>query len=314
MRTILGLFTLGLLALPGWIGCGDDDGGSNSNENNAGPHLSADLLEAEGRDPDFSCLGEPDPANVFATDTDVTGVVEDFEEGFPVEGVTVAVFASYADLAADTPFATSAPSDINGGYTVGVPANVQRLHYKMIDPTGQDYFDTMELEDPVAGMAPDPPQTTGKDRKAVSWATVDKVPGMIGIARIEGRGIVAGTVYDCSRDHVEHAALRVYDGPASDPNRVQLSIWDGSSRNSFYFSDDLPSRLQDFTNPEGQFLTANLVPGGTVTLEIWGRLDAAWLPAGYEDCAEGCLISRQEVPVFGDVIVITDMNPLYASN
>ena len=42
-----------------------------------------------------------------------------------------------------------------------------------------------------------------------------------------------------------------------------------------------------------------------MTIEIWGRL---------ETCTEGCLISRQEVPVIGDVIVVTDLNPLYQSN
>lgn len=295
------------LALGG--GCGGDDGGTQNN-NNDWEQLSDDTLLTEAGPADYSCTSASDPALTFDQDTEITGIVEDFEEHFPVEGIEVTVYATRADMLADVAFDVSAPSGSNGSYSVTVPANTQRVHYKMIDPTGASYFDTMELEDPVAGMGPGTPTTTGKDRAAISLATVDTVQLTLGMSRIPGRGIIAGTVYDCLREHVAEAGMRVYDAPASDPNRRLISLWsnDNPDRNSFYFRDGMPSRLQSFTELGGQVLAANLVTGSPVTLEIWGRIEAGQSP---EDCTAGCLIATQEVPVIADTVVITDLNPLF---
>jgi hypothetical protein len=292
-------------------GCGDDDGGTNNNSNSEWEQLSDDTLDTASGPADYLCAGTPDPALTFAQDTDITGIVEDFEIHEPVEGIEVTVYATRADMLAGVGFDTSAPSAADGSYTVLVPAHTQRVHYKMVDPTGSNYFDTMELGDPVAGMGPGAPTTTGKDRAAISLATVDTVQLTLGMARVSGRGVIAGTVYDCGRHHVAAAGLRVYDAPASDPNRQLLSIWsnEGADRNSFYFRDGMPSRLQHFTEYEGQVLVANLLAGTPVTLEIWGRVEAGSSP---EDCTGGCLIASQEVPVIADTIVITDCNPLYS--
>lgn len=301
---------LGSLALS--AACGDDDGG---NQNGNGVHLSEDTLLALNQPADYTCLDATDPAQTFPVDTTVSGVVEDFEEKTPVEGVVVSVYASRADLLADDPFDTSAPSDSAGAYSITVPGGRQRVHWKTTDPRGQDYhFDTLEMEDPVAGLPPAPPPTTGQDRQIVSAATVETVPITLGIAREPGLGVIAGTLYDCRRRHVEHAAVRLYDGPPSDAMRQALAVYEGPGLNTFYFYSGMPSRLQEFTDPEGQFLSANLTPGGTVWVEMWGRLEASQLPAGHPGCAEGCLVSLQEVPVLADTIVITDLNPAYAGN
>lgn len=311
--TLPGLCVVLLYWAPALGGCSDDDS-TGQNNNTSTEHLSDDLLQALNNDPDFTCFDATDPVITFSTDTDVTGVVEDFEEGYAVEGAVVKVYGTLQDLLDDQPFDESAPSDVHGAYTITVPGNVQRTHWRMTDPSGEDYFDTFEINDPVAGMPPGPPQTTGKDRLIISTVTMETVPATLGIQRIEGRGIIAGRVYDCQRNEVEHAAIRVYDGPASDPDRQLISVYEGGNRNSFYFVSGMPSRLQQFTDPEGQFVVANLVAGGSVHVEFWGRTQAAWMPTGYQDCSEGCLISTQEVPVVGDTIVITDMLPLYSSN
>jgi len=297
------------LALGG--GCGDDDG-AGQNNNNAWEQLSDDSVVTEAGPADYTCMGAPDPALTFTQDTEITGIVEDFEMHYPVEGIEVTVYATRADIVADIAFDVSAPSGSDGSYSVTVPADTQRVHYKMIDPTGLDYFDTMELEDPVAGMGPGAPTTTGKDRAAISLATVDTVQLTLGMSRIPGRGIIAGTVYDCLREHVAGAGMRVYDGPATDPSRQVISLWsnDTPDRNSFYFRDGMPSRLQSYTELGGQVLVANLVTGSPVTVEIWGRIEAGQSP---EDCTGGCLISTQEVPVIADTVVITDLNPLFGN-
>lgn len=243
MRTIARLLTTTVftLALATGVGCGDDD--STQNNTNDWEQLSDDVVYTEAGGADYGCRSAPDPALTFAQDTNVTGIVEDFEEHFPVEGIEVTVYATLADLMADVPFDVSAPSGSDGSYTVLVPADTQRVHYKMIDPTGVDYFDTMELEDPVAGMGPGTPTTTGKDRAAISVVTTDTVQLTLGMSRIPGRGIIAGTVYDCAREHVAEAGMRVYDAPASDPNRQLISLWnnDDPNKNSFYFRDGMPS-------------------------------------------------------------------------
>lgn len=305
--------TILALALAVGAGCGDDDDdGSNQNDNNDWEQLSDDFVLTEAGPADYNCMSSPDLALTFDQDTDITGIVEDFEMHFPVEGIEVTVYATRAHMMADEAFDVSAPSGSDGSYSVLVPAHTQRVHYKMIDPTGESYFDTMELEDPVAGMGPGTPTTTGKDRAAISLTTVDTVQLTMGMSRIPGRGIIAGTVYDCLREHVAEAGMRVYDAPASDPNRQLIALWsnDNPDRNSFYFRDGMPSRLQSFTELGGQVLVANLVAGSPVTIEIWGRMEAGQSPT---DCTEGCLIATQEVPVMADTIVITDLNPLYSN-
>jgi hypothetical protein len=189
------------------------------------------------------------------------------------------------------------------------------VHWKSSNPAGQEFhFDTIEMEDPVAGLAPEAPSTAGKDRRIISAATVETVPLTLGISRVPGLGVIAGTLYDCRRRHVQHAAVRIFDGPATDASRTQLSVTKGDGLNTFYFYSGMPSRLQAFTDPEGQFITANLAPGTTVFVEMWGRLQDDQTPAGFGDCTEGCLVSNQEVPVLADTIVITDLNPAYVDN
>lgn len=298
-----------LLALPP-AGCGDDDAG-NQNENAV--HLSGDSLRANNQPADFTCFDATDPAMAFSVDTEVSGIVQDFEDKTAVSGIEVSIYADRADLLADQPFDVSAPSDENGHFSVNAPGGVARVHWKMHDPAGKEFhFDTLEMEDPIGGYPPGPPPTTGADRLIISAATVESVPISLGIGRIEGRGQVAGTLYDCRHQHVEHGAVRVYDGPPDDPTRAQLSAYAGNDLNTFYFYSGMPSRLQHYTDPEGQFLTANLVPGGSVWVEAWGRLDPSQLPADHADCTEGCLVAVQEVPVLSDAIVIIDVNPTYA--
>ncbi len=292
-------------------GCGDDD--SNTNDNSE--HLSDNYLSAPTGDPDYTCVGSADPALSFSSDTEVSGVVEDFETELAVEGIVVNSYASLNDLLNDTPYDTSEPSSPTGEYAVTIPANTPRVHFKMVDPSGSDYYDTIELNEPVAGMPPGPPQTTGKDRIAVSAITMLSVPAILGINRIEGTGIVAGKVYDCQRETMEWAAQRAYDGPPEDTDRTLISVYEGADRNSFYFGNGMPVRNRIFTDVNGQFIIANLPvsPGAFLTMEMWGRLEADWLPSGYEDCTEGCLVSIQDIPILADTIVVTDMLPLYSN-
>lgn len=304
---LAGPFALGALA-----GCSDDDGGANNN--NVAEHLSPDFLSEHGGDPDYSCVGEADPANTFGVETEISGIVLDFEEDWEVQNVVVHVFSSLQDLLDDNPYDSSAPSSPTGEYTVSVPGGVPRFHFKMEIATGTDYYDTMELNEPIAGLSPSAPTTTGKDRLIVSAVTMETVPAILGIARLAGTGIIAGKVYDCNRMEVEYAAQRAYDSGPENPARELISVYEGPARNSFYFGNEMPVRNRQFTDVNGQFIIANVpyAAGTFVTMEMWGRLQPAWLPAGHEDCTEGCLISIQDIPVLPDTIIVTDMSPLYA--
>jgi hypothetical protein len=316
-RSLLrGLLALTLVFAPLAVtGCGDDDDNGNDNTNDTpADHLSEDFLSAPSGTPDYSCVGSPDPALTYTTETEISGVVEDFEEEWAVEGIIVNSYASLDDLLNDQPYDSSDPSGPTGEYTVLVPANVARIHFKMVPDSGSDYYDTIELNEPVAGMPPGPPQDSGKDRIAVSAVTMESVPAILGINRLEGTGIVAGKVYDCNRAEMEYAAQRAYDAPPDDPDRTLLSVYEGADRNSFYFGNGMPVRNRMFTDENGQFIIANLPvsPGAFLTMEMWGRLQSDWLPAGHEDCTEGCLISIQDIPILADTIVVTDMLPLYS--
>ncbi len=308
-RNLMGTLVAGLFLclVTSLSGCGDDDGGTNDNGNSNAieNHLSDEMMVTPVGTPDFGCEGAADPAMVYTMETEISGIVQDFEEDWAVEGVLVSVYETLEDLLNDTPYDTSAETEANGSYSLMAPANVARMQFKIWDPTFQDYFITLELNEPVAGMPPGPPQATGKDRLIISDVTMQTVPAILGIQRIAGTGIVAGRVYDCNRNELQWGAMRAYDGPESDPGRQLLSVYEGADRNAFYFADGMPVRGQMFTDPEGQFLIANLVPtpGDFITMEFWGR---------YGDCPDGCLVSTQEIPVLPDSIVVTDMVPLYA--
>jgi hypothetical protein len=247
-------------------------------------------------------------------ETEISGIVEDFEEGWEVENVIVHVYSSLQDLLDDVPFDSSAPSSPTGEYTVSVPGDVTRFHFKMVIASGTDYYQTIELNEPLAGLSPSAPTTTGKDRLIVSAVTMETVPAILGIARLSGTGIIAGKVYDCNRMEVEYAAQRAYDAGPENPARHLLSVYEGADRNSFYFGNEMPVRNRQFTDVNGQFIIANVpyAAGTFVTMEMWGRLESDWLPSGHEDCTGGCLISIQDIPVLPDTIIVTDMSPLYA--
>ncbi len=295
----------------GLAGCGDDDGGTNDNNDNSNSvteHLDTELMTTVAGTPDFAGVGSPDPALAYTVETEISGIVKDFEEDWAVEGVLVSVYESVQDLLDDNAYDTSDESAPNGSYSVMAPSGVARLHFKIWDPSSDpDYFVTIELNEAVAGLPPGPPQATGKDRLAVSAVTMATVPAILGIQRIEGRGIVSGRAFDTNGDELENAAIRAYDGPESDPDRQLLSVYEGPHRNSFYFPEggSIPGRDPMFTDSEGRFITANLVAveGEFITMEVWGR---------YDDCTDGCLVSTQQVPVLPDSIVITDMLPLYS--
>lgn len=305
---------VGLLVLWPLAACGDDDGGENTNTNTA-EHLSDNFLSDHGGAPDYSCVGEPDPSNSFDMETEISGIVEDFEEGWEVENVVVKSYGSISDMLADNPHDVSAPSSPTGEYSVNVPAGVSRFHFKMEAATGSDYYDTIELQEPIAGHYPSAPTTTGKDRIIVSAVTMESVPAILGIARLSGTGIIAGKVYDCNRMEVEWAAQRAYDSGPENPDRKLISVYEGPDRNSFYFGNSMPVRGRMFTDVNGQFIIANVpyTAGASITMEMWGRLQSLWLPAGHEDCTEGCRISIQDLPVLPDTIIVTDMVPLYAN-
>lgn len=298
---------LSLCLATGVTGCGDDDG--TSNNNTSGDHLAPDMVATPSGGADFTCEGEADPALGYTVETEISGIVKEYREKNAEEGILVAVYETVQDVLDDNPYDTSAPSAPSGGYTINVPPGVPRLQFKMWDPDSTDFIVTLEFNEPVGGMPPGPPQATGKDRWVVSEATAAMVTTVLGMPLNPGLGIIAGSVYDCNRAELENVAMRVYDGPASDADRQLLSIYEGGYRNSYYFppGGSIPSQDPDvmFTDPEGRFLIANLVPrpGEFVTMEMWGR---------HTDCPDGCLLSTQEIPVFPDSIAITDMVPLYS--
>jgi hypothetical protein len=283
--------------------CGDDDGGGCEGIE---CHLSDDYLyiNVHQRPANYTCIGDADTAISYAQDTQVSGTIVDYENEYPADGVTIEVYTSLEELYLGN-FFDQQVSDAAGDYSILVPAGVTRMTfrtYKDPDPN-DDYFDTVEMNEPVAGFS-DPPPTTNIERYIIAMETVETIPATLGIPRIPGTAIVAGTAYDCDHEDVQYGAIRAFNAA-----RDTLSKYEGADRNAFYFTGGLPSRRQMYTDPEGQFVIANLPEGDYAYVEFWGRVDAANLPGGFQDCNEGCMVSECPIPRLADVVVITDLDP-----
>lgn len=298
-------------------GCGDDAGGEDAGPRpmdgggtDAGPG-EVTLPEAQlgnyepaepmGFDPtgpaNYACHGSgvtPTPGDAVS----FTLRIEDFQEGNPLEGVCLKFYADNDVPVSDSCDGDAVMSDEDGEVTV------------MGMEGGWYAYRVFPKEGPTAGLTVSgsvqfnevtPGEGGSQAANAVSQATLDLIPTVLGFPRSPGTAIVAGAVRDCDDENVFGTQIRLYRADGSEILEGRMA----SDPHIRYFDgDDFPSAMQQWTNGDGLYASANIpVPseGAGVLIEVWGRRSGD---------AEPVLLGCEEGRVYADTVTIVNVTPL----
>lgn len=283
---------------------GDDDGGASdagmtNARNCAGMGcfvLPTEPLKTPTGTPDFSCS-----AHVVQTSSGpvtINGTLADFQTDDPISGGTVAAFY---DLNFDaTPKATGT-SAADGAFTMTLPAPVpDRVNFKN---SASEAFDTYALNIGV-DISGAPVTMT---RNTVSQATAQVLPGLIGIRRTDGLGILAGEAIDCAGAELENAIATVSTTSGTYTAVTGTGCANPGCAQVYYFKSGLPTgrNLQSDTNTDGLFAIMELPPGNYY-LQVWGFVDAADVSQGMAGLK---LLSEFQAPVKPNAVITVAMDP-----
>lgn len=249
---------------------------------------------------DMSCLGNNPPVPPLPGTVTATLYVEDFEDEYRVEGVTVELFLD--NVVDDTPDLTVGPTDASGEVAgvAGLPARgliAYRATGGTSPTTGAAQRTTVEYDVEC------PDADGGRVRAlSISDSTYRLIPTILGITPDADHAIVAGAFEDCADPaaEVEGVVARLLNASGED-----CHVRNPRECYARYFVDEFPSRIdnQPYSSPDGLYAIAQVPPGDWV-LEIRGRLTAATTEFPYD------LLGRKEVHAIADAIVIVDVNPL----
>jgi len=191
--------------------------------------------------PDLPGPGSPSDPMVSAT-----FVVEDFEDGFAVEGVQLEVF--YSNIATGEPDLDATnldETDASGEVTALVPAD-RIIAYRVVGgPVPNPIFGEVKtsIEYDVVTPAADGGSI---EAIAVIQSTYLLISTVLGITPDPALGILAGAFSDCSGANLEGVVARLYnpdDTLCSSANRCL----------DRYFIDEVPAQDQWWSSADGLF-------------------------------------------------------------
>jgi hypothetical protein len=268
----LAILAAALLALAP-AACGDGDNGDTDAGADAGgadgypagmPAIPAD---------DYVWTGCDDlPPNGSATDEMVSAVfvVEDFEQGFAVEGVQLEVF--YNNDASGTPDLDSSNLDLtdaDGRVTALVPRD-RLIAYKVVGGETPLYPPGV-VKDSIEYSQPTPDADGGEiDAIAVSQATYQLITTVLGITPSPTLGILAGGFDDCGAQDVEGVVARLYSGGTRCSGENECL--------DRYFIDETPAQDQWWSSADGLFGVLQIPPADNYDLELHGRIVESGCP------------------------------------
>lgn len=247
---------------------------------------------------DMSCLGNNPPPTPLPGTVTATLWVEDFEDEYRVEGVTVEIFLD--NVVDDSPDLTVGPTNADGEVAgvAGLPARGM-IAYRA---AGGD-FPTGTQRTTIEYDVECPDADGGRVRAlSISDSTYRLIPTILGITPDADHAIIAGAFEDCadSSDPVEGIVARLLNASGADCHEL-----DRRECYSRYFVDEFPSRIdnQPYSSPDGLYAIAQ-VPPGDWTMEVRGRLTASSTEYPFD------LLGTKNVHAIADAIVIVDVNPL----
>ena len=255
--------------------------------------------------PDFSC----NPAAVTTTTAalPIAGRVADFQTSAPVANATVDVFSGLNYLGA--PVAT-ATSNAMGMYTVTVPAGTMGPLSWRVRAT--DTLDTYLVNDTTDLTRA---TVTGSNRNSVAATTAGLLAALLGQARREGTGIIAGNALDCQRRDLVGAIATISSTSSVGAGARPTFVPDAQV---YYFSasSGLPTSrnaatMTNVTSSNGLYLAIQVPPSTTATYyaQVWGFRTTAAVAMG---AAGLSLLSETPVKVLPDVLVTVNNEALRA--
>jgi hypothetical protein len=240
---------------------------------------------------DFSCLNTASTDMATTVAVSLSTTVKDFQSHNLVPNAMVTAFQ---DINYTTPFDTQT-ADENAAITFTVPIGTKRFGFEMNGTGVMPTFLHNQYLDPSMAT-----QTLARIQ-SVSDATAETLPALIGETRMQGTGVVAGTVHDCQGNEVSN-----FIGTVSSTQGTATLI-DGAE--SYYFSAgiDLPvhHQQQESSSGDGIFMVIQLPPQNSGFVQAWGYVSADDLAAD-----KLSLIAELAVPVLADSVVTGDFDPL----
>ena len=243
---------------------------------------------------DFSCLGTPSTDTASTVDINLAGLVRDFQRGTPLADASIEVFPG-VDFGSAFPANPAIVTGADGTFAATLPTGQTRVGFKV---TATDYMDTYTLDhyyDPNTADQAD-------EFYAISGATADLVTALLGITRTPERGILTGSISDCSGNRVSNVIITVSSTSGSHEHLAGAV--------SYYFTAaaiSLPTshRLAPQTNKDGLFLVIELPEAPNAYLQVWG-----FTPDQDPTIDPLTLIAEIPSPVVSASAIIADLEPL----
>jgi len=287
--------TLTAIAFAGLFACNGDKDTTDTGGDTATSDFFSTLVNSEtpivtegGEAEDLSCwTGGQDwisqiPSSECQVDTDVSGIVSDFETGDPVDEATVEIFLTNTvpeNGAADQ----SSTTDVSGNVTLGDPiATCSPFTYRVsTDPARDETIVTLDAHQVVA-----PGEGQGFDFQSVSTATYAIIPSLLGVTVDDTKGAVAGTAYDCNGDPIQEAQVILRDSEGNYPDSQVVR----------YFENEFPVRTRTTTSEDGLWVLLNVPAGRGNVVELYGVTEAG---------GEPILLATSPVDVFADSLNVS---------
>lgn len=135
--------------------------------------------------------------------------------------------------------------------------------------------------------------------RAVTLATLNLIPAVLGVTRQSGTGIIAGTFYDCQDHRIANMQARAY---RPDGTFIDSPVGSHTLPAYRYFNgEQQPDATQRWTKEDGLFGALNLpVPsdGEPIRIEGWGNVDGTWR-----------MITCEKIRIFPDGVVAFNIRP-----
>jgi hypothetical protein len=254
---------------------------------------------------DTSCVGTWTAPPEEGDEIDVSMLVQDFQDDFPVMNVNV-FFYRGNELPSD-------PKTCPAGMCVMANTGSSgRVSFRDFNRSWYAYF----IEGRPGPSARDTPVDSAQyneDAEAmvignsVSASTLDIIPTFLSLNRQRGTTVLAGTVYDCADRPVQNVIVRAFDPGGGGPEGGLIA--DGNvttgrrtaTAYKYFGASNLPSADQPYTNVNGLYAAANVpVPAPPRPIRV-----EAWYNDGTNNRVWGC----ENILVFADGVTIVNIRP-----